>query len=339
MSKARFLAIFFLLFSLVSSVFAQEEIGVGDTVEGEEDSDAVEYELELEEDQTVQITLESDDFDTYLELYDDDGNLLDSNDDFDGTNSQITYTADDDMAVIVSVRSFGSDGPNGDYELSVEEIEIIDELDGGVIEFGDTVSLEPNGASEITLTFEGTEGQAVSIFVESLGDEYSSLSLEDPDGDEIASNDDSGLGWNPAIRRFALPATGTYTIILTGLDDSSLFAELEVTLEESAVLLLNDGPQTLELDEDVTTDVVVLDVVEDTSYLISVSFDSNIDSSFYLRIIDEDLGYARSTMTLSGTTAGSFVYEAEDDGRTVIEVELFTFSGGVELTVTAEALQ
>ena len=339
MSKAKFLAIIFLLFSLVSSVFAQEEIGVGDTVEGGEDDDAAEYELELEEDQTVQITLESDDFDTYLELYDEDGFFLDSNDDFDGTNSQITYTADDDMTVIITVRSFAQDGPDGDYELSVEEVEVIDELDGGVIELGNSVELEPNGASEIILTFEGTEGQAISIFVESANDEDSVLSLEDPDGDEIARNDDGGLGWNPAIRRFQLPATGTYTIIITGLGESPLFGELEVSLEESSVLLLNDGAQTFELDENTTTDVLSLDVEEDVSYLITVSFDDNIDSAFYLRILDEDLGYARSTMTLSGTTGGSFIFEADDTERTTIEVELFTFSGGVEITVTAEALQ
>lgn len=339
MSKAKFLAIIFLLFSLVSSVFAQEEIGVGDTVEGEEDNDAVEYELELEEDQTVQITLTSDDFDTYLELYDEDGFFLDSNDDFDGTDSQITFTADDDMTVIITVRGFASDGPQGDYELSVEEVEVVDDVDGGTIALGDSVEIDPEGAAEITLTFEGTEGQAISIFVESATDEDSVLSLEDPDGDEIARNDDGGLGWNPAIRRFELPATGTYTIIITGLGESRLFGELEVSLEESQVLLLNDGPQTFELDSDVTTDVLSLDVEEDTSYVITVTFDDNIDSAFYLRILDEDLGYARSTMTLSGTTGGSFIFEAEDTGRTTIEVELYTFSGGVEVTISAEALQ
>jgi hypothetical protein len=337
MLKAKLLVLF-LLFVLIGSAFAQEEIELGDTVEGEASDEAVEYELELEEGQIVVITLSSDEFDTYLELFDEDHNFLASNDDYgDGRNSQLSYTAYDDMTLIISVRGFGLDGPDGDYELSVEEIDA--ELDAGSIEIGDSIEIEPNGAREIRLTFEGTEGQGVNILVTSSGGEDSVLRLEDPDGDEIAYNDDSNYSLDPAIRRFELPETGTYTIVIMGLGETSLFTELEVSLEEAQILLLNDGPQTLTLGSEVTNDFVMLDTEEDVSYLILLSFDEDIDGSLYLSIMDENLGYARSSLTVSGTSAASFVYTATDTGRSSIEVVLYTYDDEIEITIEMQVLQ
>ena len=40
----------------------------------------------------VNLYLNSDDFDAYLELYDPNGQLIASNDDWDGLNSKITWT-------------------------------------------------------------------------------------------------------------------------------------------------------------------------------------------------------------------------------------------------------
>jgi len=340
MSKLRFLLMMLMLFGIASSLFAQEEIQIGDSVEGEEDDEAVEYELELEEDQSVGIRVEADDFDTYLELYDEDGFFLDSNDDYDGSTrvSYLTYTADDDMTLIIRVRSFGADGPEGDFTLTVEEVEVTEELDGGTLAYGDEVEVEPDGALAVVFTFEGTEGDAATILVVSESDD-TRLTLEGPDGDEVATDDDSGTSTNPALQRVLLPATGTYTVTVTGYSETALFSEFEISLIQAEYLLVNDTAQTLTLDPDVTTDVMFLEAAEDVSYIITVTLSEDVDSSLYVNMIEEDQGFARSRFTASGTSGFSFVFTPEDDGLVRIALEFFTFEEEVDVTIEAQVLE
>ena len=77
----RILFLLLLVFGLATTAFAQEEIGVGDTVEDEADGDVVEYEIELEEGDVILIDLQSDDFDTIVRVLDEDGDELDMDDD------------------------------------------------------------------------------------------------------------------------------------------------------------------------------------------------------------------------------------------------------------------
>ncbi|MEL6407732.1 MAG: PPC domain-containing protein [Chloroflexota bacterium] len=121
------LTLFFLLLlslSLVIPALAQEEIEVGDSVDGEADDEVVEYEIELEEGQEIEISVESDDFDTYLTLLDEDGDEVASDDDGgDDLNSLIIYEVEDDGTYTIEVGAFpnGADA-DGDFELSVEEV-------------------------------------------------------------------------------------------------------------------------------------------------------------------------------------------------------------------------
>jgi hypothetical protein len=96
------------------------EISIGETAEhtiGTAGGDR--WLFEGEEGQTVIITMDAE-FDTYLELYDEDGQLVAENDDFDGLNSQIgplDLPADGTYTIVA--RSFSGD--TGSYELSVRE--------------------------------------------------------------------------------------------------------------------------------------------------------------------------------------------------------------------------
>jgi hypothetical protein len=79
------------------------------------------YAIELTVDQTVTITLESPDFDSYLYLADPDCETVASDDDSGpgGLDSQITYTAVDAGAHHIIVTSF-SEGESGTYTLNVD---------------------------------------------------------------------------------------------------------------------------------------------------------------------------------------------------------------------------
>ncbi len=106
---------------------ALDQIGVGATITAElttTDKQAPSgayydmYGLQLASQQEVQIDLSSDQIDTYLYLYDSDGTLLDSNDDFgDGLDSSLTMTLSAGCYRI-EASSF-NEAETGSYTLSV----------------------------------------------------------------------------------------------------------------------------------------------------------------------------------------------------------------------------
>lgn len=98
------------------------EIAVGDTIEGELSSGLrIAYTLELEADEEINIYLNGiDGVDTYLRIYDEDGELIEENDDFEELNSGLEgFSLDEDGTVTVEVASFG-DSEDGEFELIVE---------------------------------------------------------------------------------------------------------------------------------------------------------------------------------------------------------------------------
>src|SRR5262245_54389874 len=89
------------------------------------------------------------------------------------------------------------------------------------INFGDTVEGEltaGQGAAEYTLP--GEKGQLVNItMVSDVFDAY--LRLNDPNGDEIATDDDGAGSLNARISAFELPSNGDYLIIATSLSGTA----------------------------------------------------------------------------------------------------------------------
>jgi C-terminal processing protease CtpA/Prc len=102
------------------------EIALGDSVDGTlAVGERVQYVLTLEEDATVDIVVgdETGTFDTYMRLYDTDGNLLDENDDAvpgEVFNSALTEEIPGGFTLIIEVGTYDDVG-EGDYTLSVTE--------------------------------------------------------------------------------------------------------------------------------------------------------------------------------------------------------------------------
>lgn len=340
MSGSRFFVLLVFLMIFAGAVFAQTEITVGDTVTGEANPAAVEYALFLEEGQTVGIRLSSPDFDTFLKLFAEDGSLIAENDDSDTgerpTDSYLLYSASESGTVIIRVSVFGAAGPTGTYSLSIEALELIDELDAGSLAYGDSTTISPNGAAVISFGFEGTAGDVVNIFANSATNEDTHIALLDADGNTLLSNDDTAFSTNSAIRRFALPGTGAYRVLVTAFGDARLFGDVELKLEQTALLLLNNGAQTISLSPNSTSDVVVLDVEAESSYIITVNLSETIDSTLWINAHEAAAGFAGSRLRVSGTNFISFAFTAQTTGRASIEFELATFDETVDLTIAAQ---
>jgi hypothetical protein len=205
------------------------ETGSGRLSEGERHS----WTFEGEEDQVISITMIGD-FDTYLELYGPDEEQLITDDDGYGSNlnSLISgFTLPEDGTYLIIARSY-SDFASGSYELTLEEGVVQpnyptyeppptpESVEQGSIEVGDTVDAELEVGERHSWTFEGEEGQEVTITMDADDNGFDTyLELYGPDGDFLTSNDDSRGSLNSQIEEFELPEDGTYTIVARSYSD------------------------------------------------------------------------------------------------------------------------
>ncbi|MDQ7027102.1 MAG: PPC domain-containing protein [Anaerolineae bacterium] len=297
----------------------------------------VTYDINLQADQTVIISLSSDDFDTYLELLDTSGASIASDDDSGGNlNSRLIFTARESATYTILVRSFGTAEASGIYTISVTEN--CASTDGGTIAYGETISLAPDGALQLLITFDGTAGDVINLIVSSSTGEDTTLSLYDSSGTLIVEDDDSGEGLNPALRRFVLPATGTYEIDLRGFSSDAILDPIEITLEETELLEITAEPLEIILDDEVSSDVLFFEAQNNTQYLLVIELDRDLDDSLYIDISQSGESFPSIRFTTSGASSFAAVFTADFTGMMTVELEYFGFRNDANFTIAVEEL-
>ncbi len=322
------LAMMALLWSSIP-VLAQTSINPGDSVT-DTASENVDYTIDLEAEQTVSISLESDDFDTLIEVLDSSGTMITSDDDGgDGLNSQLLFSAPDTDTYTLVVTSF-SGSPDGEYTLSVEESSVNAEFDGGTLVADESVTIESANAPVIRFEFEGTQGMVVNLFAESSDDTL--ITVDSPLGEQIARDDDSGDSVNPYIRRLLLPSDGTYQVNVEDFSDEPILNPVTVTLEETEVLdILDEEPVTISL-ENSTLEAISLDASAGQSYRLTLT---NLQpNSISLDVSQQDRNI--TSFFGSGMTEVSVVFTPSEGGLTRIVLD---FSLNDEFTVSLETVE
>lgn len=195
----------------VTPTMPPRDITSGGTIRDELRADGrVRYTFDYEGSGFIQINMMSDAFDTYLQIYDDNGNLLVSDDDGgDGTNSLISGfqpPAPGTYTVIASsfnvIVSSGID--RGSFTLTFAN------YTPEQIGYGDRIEAVLAGPS-VVYTFAGRAGDVVTIRLESS--DFDPMLALLRDGEELAYNDDYASGsFNAQIDSFTLPEDGLYTI-------------------------------------------------------------------------------------------------------------------------------
>ena len=161
--------------------------------------------------------------DPYLYLYDDQGNLIAANDDTNGLNPQIEFTATTSGTVFVGAAGFGSN--TGDYLLSVD-LDVppppLDPTGAVSVAIGDRAAgtLEAEGEVDI-FAIEVVAGQSYTFFlIRDTEDalQNPSLALYDANGIFVTENDDiATFEWNSRID-FTATETGTMYLTATSSD-------------------------------------------------------------------------------------------------------------------------
>lgn len=207
---------------------AAQDIEIGATVEGrltetdgksENGVPADAYRFSGREGQRIRIDMSSSDFDTYLQLFDENRSSLAEDDDGapEGTDSRLNFTLPSTGTYVLEARAFAN--ATGDYSLSITEIEPEKAPDpiafGAKLEgeIGETDSRDNEDRGFDAFAFSGREGQRVQAIMRS-GDFDTYLQIGKAGAEfSVLANDDDGLGEGTDSRlNFTLPEDGDYVI-------------------------------------------------------------------------------------------------------------------------------
>lgn len=294
------------------TIVAQDTIAIGETIDGELDSDnTVEYLLEAEAGDFLRIQLASEDFDTVLTIYDQDEAVIATNDDDGmGTNSSVQVNIPETGLYRVEVSAFSPD-QSGDFSLSVDRFEVL------VMFPNEPVEVQFGEEQSFWFSFKALANEAVTISAESNGALDTTLELIGPDGQVVASDDDSGAETDPLINKVFLPLDGVYLIRLDPFAGDMIEGVITVTVTAAEITSLAIG-QTEEfgLGDVLNEEVYTFEAEEGERYRLTLSASSVADLRVEVYINNE---------FVSGTAIGnsarvSFDLIAPTDGIALVRV-------------------
>ena len=181
--------------------------------------------------------------DTFIELHDGNGYVMESDDDG-GTDggSRITWTAPDDGTYYVAVMGFGGSG-TGTYELSLGDLR--ERLRSALrISLGASIeSRLGDGSDADYYSFRADGGVRYVIETRLLSHPDTIMELMDSTGYQIEFDDDGGTDGGSRIE-WTAPDDGTYYVVVAGYDGSGT-GTYELRLEEGPAALATVAPATV----------------------------------------------------------------------------------------------
>ncbi len=304
-----------------------EALKFGDAVRGDKEGIIPHlYTFEGEEGDVVYVTLETDAFDAYLVLLDEDWNVLDEDDSSGGDgNAYISYMLPWDGTFTVIARGYYNNQV-GRYTLNIDSyFNSVQPLEYGAVLEDSKETIIPR-----LYTFEGEEGDWIYIAMETEAfDAY--LVLLDEDWNVLAE-DDSSAGSGNAFIGYRLPWDGTFTVIARGYYNNqvgryNLFFDAR---SHSAVTLT--GGEELEMEkispipalyfyegQAGQTITVTMDSAAFDCYLVLVDEDNNV-------LVEDDSGGDGSNARLQYTLPADGLYTIIARGYYAAERGIFTLT-------------
>lgn len=205
-------------------------IGIGESVTGRLTGTAQgkaghRYQLEGNAGERVVIDLRSYDFDTYLELQTEDGEMLSDDDGGDqGTNSRLHYQFEQDGTILLTASGLNSDD-TGQYTINAGALseEVYAQHEGRLTQ-DDTRGYD--GTLFDRYEIEGQAGETLTVMLES-NDFDTVLYISNPDGSNLTEQDDHNEDTN-SLAVVNLTENGTYAIYVTSFDNDTGRYELTI---------------------------------------------------------------------------------------------------------------
>lgn len=163
--------------------------------------------------ETIIIDLESDDFDSYLEVTSSDGQMFSNDDGGEMFNSRLSYHFERDEMVTITASSLDG-GETGSYTLTVSE-----GAGSVAAEYRGSLDISDSRAYDGTIydeyEYTGRAGASIAVMASS-SDFDTVVYVSNPDGSNLGRDDDGGGGTNSNLN-VTLPESGTYKIYVVSL--------------------------------------------------------------------------------------------------------------------------
>jgi hypothetical protein len=189
----------------------------GESVQGEitESVPSNSYRFEGTAGDVIIVSMTSNQFDTFLTLNNGSYDLFSDDDGGEGTNSLIVgYILPDTGTYFITARGY-SDFSFGQYNLQISRVEVVP------IEVNTTLEAELDG-SILIYSFDAAVGDTLDVDVVGHNGLDTSLTLNDPNGYVIYTDDDSGEDLNPELHNIVLEAEGSYTLLIQPVDSNAV---------------------------------------------------------------------------------------------------------------------
>lgn len=162
------------------------------------------------------VRLNSNEFDTFLEVSVD-GKSYSDDDSGGGTNAQVIFQAESDGEALVLARSYAPGATSGNFTIQAIELRPIQTFQG---QLSRQTARDSYGRYQAVHEFRGHPGQF--IIAELRSDQFDSyLIVQDASGNVLVENDDYGDS-NHARVTFLMPANGQVRFLCTSYDSGSV---------------------------------------------------------------------------------------------------------------------
>lgn len=293
-----------------------QPIEFGQTVTGSLDSSQTFslYTFQGEAGDVVVITMSASGFAPYVYLTEPnlDYTLASSSSDSSATTTVLgPFTLSDSATYTVNATSYYGDGA-GSYTLRVDRVSVT------AVNIGDTASLTVGGDTPRQfVSFQGNPGDALDIAVDSAGSVDTQLTVLSPSGYQIASDDDSGRGFDPEILRLILTESGTYYVVISAPEGSDA-GDIQLSVTESAIPSLDSGPKVVRLNDKRTQDVVTFTGTAGERVHLDFTLDSGtMEPTITVTQNGQTLSYASAT----GVSSLAVEIVLPADGKVVVQVQ------------------
>lgn len=238
-------------FSLRIERVAVEAVDVTEEIIGELNSDLpfTVYRFEGTSGDVVTVSLDTESFAVFARITGA-GGAIDQQS-FGGSQLIGPIVLPEDGGYIVTVSSYDTFEPMP-FSLDIDRVvpERIDYDTQATSSFGDDAAK--------VYTFTASAGDVINVLVSSETGVDTSLALSTPDGTVIASDDDSGEGFNPELNRILLPEDGDYAIVVQPYIPGDV-GSITLELQNNGVMSINEDIQVVRISDKQGAGSVVFD--------------------------------------------------------------------------------
>ncbi|MEO8393918.1 MAG: pre-peptidase C-terminal domain-containing protein [Chloroflexota bacterium] len=257
-------------------------------------------------------------FDAYLHLLDSTGTELTNNDDAGGSlNAMIgPYTLPSTGSYTLRATTI-DETTAGSFTLTLNKTEITPLAYDEPLE----VDFTPNHSAQY-FTFAGSAGDLVSIEADSKQTIDTTLTLNDSNNSQIATDADGGSGFDPEIYQQLLTTTGTYTVMLQAATPGT--GKVSLSLTRTAPPSLDEGPQTLNFTDSNTARAVSFTGKAGDSIRLNLHLSAGDSGSPSVTVTQGDTTLASA----SGSTISdlNFSFPVTSDGPVVVQITDYSYS-------------